>query len=268
MNLLLGTMSCDDDSPDSSLCYVTKITDVYLPDPSLVGFTKLTYDNLDRITFAEFKQPGYPCSPTLAEVIWEGDTVRKVIHIQPSSDACDISTTELTISYANNLVVKFENDLYPDLYEFSYNNDLTLSQIIYAGLVHSFQYNSDGNVQSMTTKYYTIKYFYDKNPNYLSPVVKALGNQPALVYFLFSGVTALSVNNVITEKDNHSDWTFSYVFNDKNIVVEQFATYDPDCCRSQQVYKEVLNMGFVNKPRHERDVTKCRFTASTSTVLR
>ena len=133
LNLLLGSMSCDDDGPDSSLCYVTKITDVYLPDPSLVDFMKLTYDNLDRITFAEFKRSSHHCSQTLAEVIWEGDTVRKVIYTQASSTASstacdDIFTTELTISYANNLVVKIGYDLYPDLYEFSYNNDLTLSE--------------------------------------------------------------------------------------------------------------------------------------------
>ena len=225
LNLLLGSMSCDDDSPDvSAICYVTKITPVSY-DPRVDGYTKFTYDNLDRITFAEFKQHGSICSPTLAEVIWEDDSVKKIIYTESSGSACNRSTREITILYANNLVTKIGD------YEFTYNNDLSLSEVIYYGsIVQTFQYNSDRNVQSiihnLRKNNTTTEYSYDKNPNYLSPLIKALGNQPALAYFLFSGVTALSANNVLTEKDNNGVSTSSYVFNDKRFAVEQYAAYE------------------------------------------
>ena len=193
LNLLLGSMSCDDDSPTT--CYVTKIT----AGNSYINFT---YDDLDRITFAEFKRS--LCPAATAEVIWEDDRVRKIIYTQPTEYFCDRPTTrEITILYANNLVTKIGGD-----YEFTYNNDLSLSEVIYLrSTVETLQYNSDRNVLSTktisSTAEYTIEYSYDKTfPNYLSPMVKALGNQPALVYFLLSrvylsvnflGVTALSL---------------------------------------------------------------------------
>ena len=52
----------------------------------------------------------------------------------------------------------------------------------------------------------TTEYSYDKTPNYLSPVIKALRNQPALAYFLFSGVTSsFSVNNIPHTKDIYGE---------------------------------------------------------------
>ena len=55
--------------------------------------------------------------------------------------------------------------------------------------VDTLQYSSDGNVLSAKSPLHTNithEYSYDNNPNYLFPVIKALGNQPALVYFLLS----------------------------------------------------------------------------------
>ena len=121
LNLLLGSMSCDDDSPNDdspapyAICYVTKITG------PADRWTDISYDNLDRLDLVEFSRCG-----SFQEVIWENDSVRKINYtLSYGGSFCDSLTNQTTILYANNLVAKidvkigdsFQQDYY--YYEFS-----------------------------------------------------------------------------------------------------------------------------------------------------
>ena len=102
-------------------------------------YTKFTYDNLDRISFVEFDNNGDNCGPLIAELIWEDDSVRRIIY---PGNSCGRYRPPLTVSYANNLVVKIGTD-----YEFSYNNDASLSEVIHVFSNDTIQYNFQYNFQ-------------------------------------------------------------------------------------------------------------------------